>query len=66
MVSGLESGGGVFIAVKRSIQSELIFINDNTLEQVFIKIKGINTDIVIGSIYIAPLSTTDTYLLYIN
>ncbi|XP_050339492.1 uncharacterized protein LOC126765855 [Bactrocera neohumeralis] len=39
MISGFERGGGVFIAVKRSIHSELVIINDNTLEQVFIKIK---------------------------
>ncbi|XP_049307597.1 uncharacterized protein LOC125777270 [Bactrocera dorsalis] len=39
MIGGFKRGGGVFIAVKRSIQSELVIINNNTLEQVFIKIK---------------------------
>lgn len=64
--STFERGGGVFIAVKRSISAELIVINENLLEQIFIKIVGHGCDIIIGCIYIPPQSRPEVYLRHIS
>ena len=55
-------GGGVFIAVKRNILAEMLPIDKNHIEQIFIKIKSSNNgDLIIGCVYIPPQSPTKIY-----
>lgn len=59
--SNCERGGGVLIAVKRNISTELLEINNNETEQIFIKVKGKVNYIIIGCIYLPPLSSLDAF-----
>uniref|UniRef100_A0A0K8UPJ4 Endonuclease/exonuclease/phosphatase domain-containing protein n=1 Tax=Bactrocera latifrons TaxID=174628 RepID=A0A0K8UPJ4_BACLA len=64
--SGCIRGGGVFIAIKRSFQSELVTTPDDSLEQVFIKVKCNTLDIIIGCVYLPPQSTHDIYNTHLH
>lgn len=59
--SAATRGGGVFIAAKKSIPVKLIPIIGNKLEQVFIKVKNKQYDIIIGCIYIPPSSPLEIF-----
>ena len=61
-----ERGGGVFIAVKRSVTAELIPLNDSGLEQIFVKIKGFGHDIIIGYVYVPPYSRVEVYYIHLS
>lgn len=54
-------GGGVLIAVKHSLTSQLIKINDNSIEQLFVDIKLNGLHIMIGTVYIPPSSGVEAY-----
>ncbi|CAG5108151.1 Protein of unknown function, partial [Cotesia congregata] len=58
--------GGVFIAAKLALQADQIYLEEDILEQVFIKIKGIKNDLITGCIYIPPMSTIDIYEQHFN
>lgn len=60
-LSGQERGGGVFIAIKRRIHADLIPIDDCNLELVFVKIKGTVSDIIVGCVYMPPLTSYEEY-----
>ncbi|CAG5071969.1 Protein of unknown function [Cotesia congregata] len=60
-LSGQEHGGGVFIAIKRHIHADLIPIDDCNLELVFVKIKGTVSDIIVGCVYMPPLTSYEEY-----
>lgn len=60
-LSGQERGGGVFIAIKRHIHADLIPIDDCNLELVFVKIKGTVSDIIVGCVYMPPLTSYEEY-----
>ncbi|CAG5078519.1 Protein of unknown function [Cotesia congregata] len=55
-------GGGVLIAVHRNITAELVPLNKHNIEQVFIKIKESNGEvIIIGCVYLPPQSTVEIF-----
>lgn len=62
LTSDRKRGGGVLIAVKRSITAELIETNDSDIEQIFIRVRCTENDIIIGCVYLPPLSPLDTYI----
>lgn len=64
LTSNCARGGGVFIAIKQHICAELIVIPDNYLEQIYIKIKCNNVDLIIGCIYLPPQSAYEAYKLH--
>lgn len=59
-------GGGVFIAVKKSVSTELLEIEDNYLEHIYIKVKCTEGDVIIGCVYLPPLSPPDIYDSHTN
>lgn len=59
---GKKRGGGVLVAVHNKIQCEMLrvpMVPD--IEQIFIKIKINNINIILGCIYIPPNATNDMY-----
>nr|CAI5846351.1 unnamed protein product [Callosobruchus analis] len=55
-------GGGVMIAVKKSLAGKHVVVPDNDLEQVFIQVKSSFGHILFGAVYIPPSSDTDVYV----
>lgn len=66
MTSKKQRGGGVLIAVKKSIHSEIVKINNNPIETLFIIIKFKSQKIVLNCTYIPPQSPHDVYEKYTN
>ncbi|XP_036322182.1 uncharacterized protein LOC118736201 [Rhagoletis pomonella] len=63
LLSGYERGGGVFIAVKRYIEAEVIPLVDDGIEQIFVRVMGNNWDTIIGCVYLPP-HTYETYVTH--
>jgi hypothetical protein len=58
--SGTKRGGGVLIAVHRSLNSELLPVN-STSEQIWTKIAINNKSIILGACYVPPCSSISVY-----
>lgn len=56
-----QRGGGVFIAVKKVLQADLLKVTHLDVEQVFVKIKLDQHDLVVGVVYIPPASELEVY-----
>ncbi|CAD6227956.1 GSCOCG00012025001-RA-CDS, partial [Cotesia congregata] len=59
-------GGGVLIAVKKNITAELIETDSDHIEQIFVKVKCKEGDVIIGCVYLPPLSPLDIYNSHTN
>ncbi len=59
-------GGGVLIAIKSDISAEQLETEDNNIEHIFIKVKCTEGDLVIGCVYLPPLSPLDVYINHTN
>ena len=60
-------GGGVLIAFKSHLSSEILFVPDsNVIEIVFIKIKMLNFNVFVCCLYIPSGSSDDIYNSYSN
>lgn len=59
-------GGGVLIAIKKNIAAELIETDNDNIEQIFVKVKCKVGVVIIGCVYIPPLSSLDIYNSHIN
>lgn len=64
--SGCQRGGGVLIATKRHIQVESIHIKENNIEELFIKIKINNDNLILGCVYIPPHTTYEAYHTHLS
>ncbi|XP_053955139.1 uncharacterized protein LOC128861205 [Anastrepha ludens] len=64
--SGCQRGGGVLIATKRHIQVESIQIKENNIEELFIKIKINNDNLILGCVYIPPHTTYEAYHTHLS
>ncbi|XP_025419025.1 uncharacterized protein LOC112689501 [Sipha flava] len=54
-------GGGVLIAIKNHLQCNRIPLQNNNIEQLFIKLSMGSFTLLIGSVYIPPNSSVDIY-----
>lgn len=66
LTSDHERGGGVFIAVRHKISAELVTINRQNIEQIYVKIKCTSNDVIIGCVYMPPHSTLKTFAEHID
>lgn len=57
-------GGGIFIAIKGTIQAKLIKLYVNSIEQLFILCKYNNFEFIIGGVYIPPNSSNEVYQMH--
>lgn len=64
---GATNGGGILIAVKHNL-SPLVIINDYTTpcEQLFIQLKADDKNLIIGAVYLPPMSSSDTFSYHVN
>ncbi|KAG5864357.1 PiggyBac transposable element-derived protein 3, partial [Gonioctena quinquepunctata] len=54
-------GGGVLIAVKKNFSSNVIALNKDNVEQIFVNVYAYGDELVIGGIYLPPSSRLDLY-----
>lgn len=59
-------GGGVLIAVKNQFSSCRLSLQNNSIEQLFIKITFKSCSLIIGSVYIPPRSDIEYYVIHNN
>uniref|UniRef100_A0A0K8WLF8 Endonuclease/exonuclease/phosphatase domain-containing protein n=1 Tax=Bactrocera latifrons TaxID=174628 RepID=A0A0K8WLF8_BACLA len=61
-----ENGGGVLIALKKYFHAECIHIPDDSLEQIYVKIKCKISNIIVACVYIAPRASLNVYQIYLD
>lgn len=59
--STLERGGGVLIAIKKHLDTQLIVLSHLNVEDVFVSLKCGDKVVVIGGVYIPPGSNAQIY-----
>ncbi|XP_076666388.1 uncharacterized protein LOC143367980 [Andrena cerasifolii] len=64
LTSRCPRGGGVLIAVNKSLPCTLLRISNNNLEQIFVRVKVNNRHMIIGAIYLPPSSSHELYRVH--
>lgn len=64
--SNCEMGGGVLIAVNKSIQSSQVHTKVNNIESVYVNVKVKCYHFIVGLVYLPPRSTTQTISNYLE
>ena len=57
-------GGGLLVAVKESINAQLISIDNLDTEQIFVEVKGYEKNLFVGSFYPSPSEGNDVYAVH--
>lgn len=60
-LTGLERGGGLFIAIRKSLKATHITLENSVLEQLFVMATINSKKYIFGAIYIPPSSNSETY-----
>lgn len=66
LTSSKKTGGGVLIAVKKSLKGSFVPLIDSSYEQVLVQIKTKVNTILISAVYIPPLSSDEYYKGFVD
>lgn len=61
-----QRGGRVFIAIKKRFQADQVQVSHQDIEQIYIKVKLDQEDLIIGNVYIPPNSEASVYERHIQ